>query len=193
MADGHRADPQLTRQVEAALARIVAGDQSAYDDLIPLIYDELRLVARHLMRRERPTTPCRPPPWSTRPASGCCVWPTSTGKTGPISSGSPPAPCAASSSTTPRGRNRQRRGGGEEPLPLDEIERQGAAFFEYPDLRILDLDTALNKLRPWKSASRSRRAALLRRLDPRGAAEVLGVSRRPSSGLAFSACGDPGA
>jgi len=35
------------------LARIRAGDATAVDDLMPLIYDELRALARRLLAQER--------------------------------------------------------------------------------------------------------------------------------------------
>ncbi len=179
MADGHRADPQLTRQVETALARIVAGDQSAYDDLIPLIYDELHLVARHLMSRERPHHTLQ----TTALINEACIrllrlenvaWEDRAHF----------IRVAASAMRRvlvdhARGRNRQRRGGGVEPLPLEEIERQGAVFFDYPDLRILALDEALSKL----SGVEERKGQVVELLYFGGltheeTAEVLGVSRR---------------
>lgn len=36
------------------LRRLREGEASAYDELIPLLYDELRQIARHRLRRERP-------------------------------------------------------------------------------------------------------------------------------------------
>jgi RNA polymerase sigma factor (TIGR02999 family) len=35
------------------LARVIGGDQDALDDLIPLVYRELRRLAGHLLRQER--------------------------------------------------------------------------------------------------------------------------------------------
>lgn len=40
--------------VTALLLRIKVGDESAESDLLPLIYNELRAIARNLMRHERP-------------------------------------------------------------------------------------------------------------------------------------------
>lgn len=43
-----------TGEVSELLAAWSAGDESARDSLMPLVYDELRRVARRHMRRERP-------------------------------------------------------------------------------------------------------------------------------------------
>jgi RNA polymerase sigma factor (TIGR02999 family) len=179
MADGHRADPRLIERAEAALARIVAGDQDAYDDLIPLIYDELHLVARTLMHRERPHHTLQ----TTALVNEACirllrlrhvVWEDQAHF----------IRVAASAMRRvlvdhARGRNRHCRGSGKEPLPLEEIEREGATFFDYPDLRILALDAALDKL----SAVEERKARVVELLYFGGltreeTAEVLGVTPR---------------
>ena len=179
MADGHRADPQLTEQVEAALNRIVAGDQTAYDDLIPLIYDELRHVARHFMRQERPHHTLQ----TTALVNEACMrllrlesvqWEDRAHF----------IRVAARAMRRvlvdhARGRNRQRRGAGVDPLPLEEIERQGAAIFGYPDLRILALHDALDRL----ALAEDRKAQVVELLYFGGltheeTAQVLDVSRR---------------
>ena len=38
------------------------GDSAALDRLTPLVYDELRRLARSYMRKERPGQTSRPPP-----------------------------------------------------------------------------------------------------------------------------------
>jgi RNA polymerase sigma factor (TIGR02999 family) len=48
------ASPHTTRPVTALLARWRAGDGDALESLIPLVYDELRTLAQHHLRRERP-------------------------------------------------------------------------------------------------------------------------------------------
>jgi RNA polymerase sigma-70 factor (ECF subfamily) len=179
MVDGHRADPRLIEQAEAALARIVAGDKSAYDDLIPLIYDELHLVASSMMRRERVHHTLQ----TTALVNEACIrllrlenvaWEDRAHF----------IRVAASAMRRvlvdhARGKNRQRRGSGVTPLPLDEIERQGAVFFDYPDLRILALDAALDKL----AEVEDRKAQVVELLYFGGltreeVADVLGVTRR---------------
>jgi RNA polymerase sigma factor (TIGR02999 family) len=42
------------REVTRLLAEWSSGDQSALDELVPLVYDELRRLASDYMRRERP-------------------------------------------------------------------------------------------------------------------------------------------
>lgn len=41
-------------QITDLLARWRAGDRDALDSLMPLVYDELRTVAQHYLRKERP-------------------------------------------------------------------------------------------------------------------------------------------
>jgi RNA polymerase sigma-70 factor, ECF subfamily len=41
-------------EVTVLLARLSSGDRGAVDELIPLVYTELRRLAGHFMRRERP-------------------------------------------------------------------------------------------------------------------------------------------
>lgn len=43
-------DPTITQ----VLQELAAGDKTAYDRLLPLVYDELREIARRELRRERP-------------------------------------------------------------------------------------------------------------------------------------------
>jgi RNA polymerase sigma factor (TIGR02999 family) len=40
---------------------------------MPVVYEELRRLAHHYMRRDDRVRPCRPRPWSTRPASGWLI------------------------------------------------------------------------------------------------------------------------
>jgi RNA polymerase sigma factor (TIGR02999 family) len=47
------ASPRTNRPVTALLARWRAGDAEALESLIPLVYDELRSLAQHYLRRER--------------------------------------------------------------------------------------------------------------------------------------------
>jgi RNA polymerase sigma factor (TIGR02999 family) len=52
MATAVRRDPS-NRQITALLVRWRGGDQQALDDLLPLVYNELRQIASHYLRRER--------------------------------------------------------------------------------------------------------------------------------------------
>ena len=169
----------MTAQVETALARIVAGDQSAYDDLIPLIYDELRQVARHFMRRERSRHTLQ----TTALVNEACLRLLRLERVQWEDRAHFIRVAARAMRRVlvdhARGRNRQRRGGGQEPLPLEAIERQGTAIFGYPDLRILALDAAMDRL----AAIEERKAQVVELLYFGGltrqeSARVLGVSRR---------------
>ena len=42
------------------------GDKSALDKLVPIVYDELRRLARHYLRIERPATAYKRLAWSTK-------------------------------------------------------------------------------------------------------------------------------
>lgn len=48
-----RRDPS-NQQITELLVRWRGGDQQALDDLVPLVYTELRQIARHYLQRERP-------------------------------------------------------------------------------------------------------------------------------------------
>lgn len=169
----------MTEQVEAALARIVAGDQTAYDDLIPLIYDELHQVASSFMRRERPHHTLQ----TTALVNEACIRLLRLDRVQWEDRAHFIRVAARAMRRVlvdhARGRNRLRRGSGKDPLPLEEIERQGAAVFGYPDLRILALDMAMDKL----AAVEERKAQVVELLYFGGltleeTAKVLGVSRR---------------
>jgi len=45
--------PELDGEVTSLLKRIQEGDERAPEELIPLVFDELRRLARHYMRNER--------------------------------------------------------------------------------------------------------------------------------------------
>lgn len=47
-------DPKVRSQVTVLLERLCAGEQTALDELIPLVYGELRRIARSFFCRERP-------------------------------------------------------------------------------------------------------------------------------------------
>jgi hypothetical protein len=49
------------------LGRAREGDERARSELVTLVYDELRRVASRRCSGSGPTTPSRPPRWSTRP------------------------------------------------------------------------------------------------------------------------------
>ena len=53
-------------QITRLLGEAVAGDGQAAQELLPLIYDQLRELARLRMTDERAATRCRPRRWFTR-------------------------------------------------------------------------------------------------------------------------------
>jgi RNA polymerase sigma factor (TIGR02999 family) len=46
--------PDLSKSVTELLAKWQAGADGAFDDALPLVYEELRRLAHHYMRQERP-------------------------------------------------------------------------------------------------------------------------------------------
>ena len=58
--------------VTEILSAIEQGDSAAADELLPLVYDELRKLAADKMSHERVGRPCSPPFWCTRPI--CDSW-----------------------------------------------------------------------------------------------------------------------
>jgi RNA polymerase sigma factor (TIGR02999 family) len=49
-----RVPEQPSQNVSQLLVRWKAGDQEALEELVPLVYNELRDIARHHLRQERP-------------------------------------------------------------------------------------------------------------------------------------------
>ena len=60
-----------TRSVTALLHAWGRGDLQARDDLVPLVYRELKRRAAAYLRRERLTTRCSRRRWCTRRTCGC--------------------------------------------------------------------------------------------------------------------------
>lgn len=58
MAEG--GDPKPADEVTALLQAWSGGDRAAFDKLAPVVYDELRRLARHYMARERPDHTLQP-------------------------------------------------------------------------------------------------------------------------------------
>ncbi len=57
---GRAADSKSAEQVTELLQAWGRGDQAAFDQLAPVVYAELRRLARHYMARERPDHPLQP-------------------------------------------------------------------------------------------------------------------------------------
>ncbi len=62
------------------------GDQAALEELLPLVNNELRRLARSYMRRETPVTLFKPPHSSTKPTCDWSIREMCDGRTVPISS-----------------------------------------------------------------------------------------------------------
>lgn len=61
MSDAARMpEPAASVAVTHHLTRLTAGDPAAAGDLLPLVYDELRAIAGHYFRRERPNHTLQP-------------------------------------------------------------------------------------------------------------------------------------
>ena len=56
----------MTPGVPQLLERLRAGDESALNELVTLLYDELHRIAGRQLRVSEPDTLCRPRRWSTR-------------------------------------------------------------------------------------------------------------------------------
>ena len=82
------------------LARWRAGDRSALESLVPVVYNELRQVARRQLSRESPITRCRRRRSCTKPTCACCASITCRSWIARACWPWPASRCAASSSTT---------------------------------------------------------------------------------------------
>ncbi len=51
-------------EISGLLSELGRGNQEAAEQLIPLVYEELKRLARSYMRRERKTIRCKPRPGS---------------------------------------------------------------------------------------------------------------------------------
>jgi hypothetical protein len=58
-------------EVTNILSAIEQGDPTAAEQLLPLVYDELRKLAAQKLARKHPVRPSTPRRWSMRPT---CVW-----------------------------------------------------------------------------------------------------------------------
>lgn len=132
----------MDRPVTALLRRWGAGDRDALEELLPVVYGELRRIAAGQMRRER---------------AGHTLRTTAVVHEAYLRLVDADLPArdrghffALAARTMrrvlvdhARGRDRDKRGGGERPLPLDEVTLAEPA----PNAELLDLDRALERLR----------------------------------------------
>ena len=129
--------------VTQILERMEAGDPKSADELLPLIYDELRSLAARAWRNKSLGTLCKPPHWSTKPISESSA-PTNhrRGIAVVISLVLRLKPCGVFSSRTPAARTPRSGGGGVKPIDLDSVD---VAIGMEDDL-LLRVNEALDRL-----------------------------------------------
>ncbi|MBD3163528.1 MAG: RNA polymerase subunit sigma-70 [Candidatus Latescibacteria bacterium] len=172
-------DTRTEEGVTEILARIVDGDDAAYDKLLPLIYSELRTIARSLMKDERDDHTLQ----TTALVNEACIrlmglqhveW----------KSRMHFLRVAARAMRrvlvdSARERNARKRGGRVRRLSVDAIETEVAAYFGYPKLDVIALDISLDRM----SKVHPRQAKVVELLFFAGltgeeAAETMDVTRR---------------
>ena len=125
------------------LSAIVAGDPRAAEELLPLVYDELRKLAAGGWPARSRGRRCRRPRWCTK---RICGWRTgnriSNGIVGAISSAPRPRPCGGYSSSKPVTRKASRPAGSSaaSKSTLDIWRRRAG------NVDLIALDEALTKL-----------------------------------------------
>ena len=131
--------------VTRILSAIEQGDPQAAEQLLPLVYDELRKLAAQKLAQEKPGQTLQATALvheaylrlvgsEPRPATGTAA---------ATSSPRPPRPCAASSSRTPAASGRPKHGGERQRVDLDEA---GARRTRRRAEDLLALDEALTRL-----------------------------------------------
>lgn len=133
----------LEGHVSHALGEIRSGDAGARDRLARLIYEELRRMADHLMRLERPGHTLQPTALAhevlLRLLGGDAL---ALAENRGHLFGSAAQAMREILVDHARGRNTQKRGGGRLPMPLDAV----LVHFEGRDLDIVSLHEALEQL-----------------------------------------------
>ena len=172
--------------VTRILSAIEQGDPQAAEQLLPLVYDELRKLAAQRLAQEKPGPDApghRPGPRGVPPAGRTPTRP-GTGTAAATSSPPRPRPCAASSSRTPaarRGRSTAAAGSG-------STSTTSSRPIAEPADDLLALDEALTRL----AAEDPRKAELVklryfagpdRRARPPRPSGISPRDRRPPLGL----------
>ena len=161
--------------VTRILCAIDQGDPAAAEQLLPLVYEELRRLAAQKLSREKPGRRCRLPRWSTKRI--CGLWGARAHQS--YHDRRHFFACAATAMRrilvdAARAKQTQKRGGGYHRVPLQEVAAP------LPDGELLALHEALDKL----AAEDPQKAQLVELryfagLTADQAAEVLGIP--PSS------------
>ena len=162
--------------VTQILAAIEQGDPHAAEQLLPLVYDELRKLAAARMAARSPAIPFNRPPWSTRRISGWLrvTEPRNWNGRGHFFAAAAEAMRRILVERGPRQKCSLKRGGDRQRSSLDHLE----ASSDRARMRSLALDEALTKLAANDPAGRGTgQAPLLRRTDVQEAAAILGFRR----------------
>ncbi|MEZ5063448.1 MAG: sigma-70 family RNA polymerase sigma factor [bacterium] len=162
-------------QATQIFGRLLQGDRAAFDELLPLVYEELRALGQRHLRRERPDHTLQ----ATALAHEAYLRLVGQ-STLAVSDRAHFFAVAARAMRQiliehARARGRHKRGGGWDRVRLDSVEIAG----EEPRLDVLDLDRALSRL----AAEDPRKAQVVELLHFGGltaaeAAEVIGVTSR---------------
>lgn len=165
----------MSGEVTTWLARLSAGDAAALDQLVPLLYEELRAVARRLLRGERPGRTLS----TTALVHETYLRLADAERLAPADRGAFLAAAAVTMRRllvdAARRRLADKRGGGAAAVPVDELAEVLAA--PGADEELLALDTALATLDT--ASPRARRVVELRffaGLSLAETAEVLATS-----------------
>ncbi|HLH56326.1 MAG TPA: sigma-70 family RNA polymerase sigma factor [Verrucomicrobiae bacterium] len=160
-------------EVTHILTAIEQGDAKATEELLPLVYNELRRLAAHKMANESPGHTLQPTAlvheaWLKLVDSPAQSWQNRAHFFGAAAEAMRRLLIARA-----RRKHAQRRGAGAAHLDLDELEIASPL----PDERVLALDEALNRF----AAAEPRQAELVKLryfvgLKIEAAAEVLGIS-----------------
>ena len=132
--------------VTRILSAIEHGDPQAAEQLLPLVYDELRKLAAQRLAQEKPGQTLQATALVHEAYLRLVGRRRGPGTGTAAATSSPPRPrrCAASSSRTPAASRPQKHGGGRQRVDLDERRARGRADALGDDL--LALDEALARL-----------------------------------------------
>ena len=132
--------------VTAILERLRQGDRAAYDSLVPIIYEELRRAAQGLMARERDGHTLQ----TTALVHEACIRLFDFRDARWEDRGHFLRAAARAMRHVlidhARERNRLKRGGDARRLPLDQVSDEAATMFGCPDLDIVALNDAIDRL-----------------------------------------------
>jgi len=157
------------------------GEAKAGEELLPLVYDELRRLAAHKIANEAPGHTLNPPLSSTKPGCGWFDLRSRPGKTARTSFAPRPSACVAILIDHARRKQQIRHGGGQERVTLDGLDITD----DQDGLRLLEVNEALDRLGPSDSTkARSSNSA---------SSPVWGIGKSPNAGIPNARWSGPGA